>query len=260
MKEITVKDVVVELQKRFLGEFAVYLYSMPNEEKDFVDAILLTKKVADVDGEMHTKGVVISPNLNNPQIAASCFEEIVDALEQCIREKQHIMKPLRRNDFLVDLGIKYVLNNTKIRLVELDGNEELLSYAANYQIPDLGLAALFAVCINNETSNHVLLTEHDRKALGVAVEDLYDASNNIEKTEGYSYKLLMDWLNIPPEVREMPFLFGLSEVALKMGVIRKKMEAPFGYGSSAILHTDGCIVRCCKADGWLFLYGAYQFM
>ena len=55
MKEITVKDVVVELQKRFLGEFTVYLYSMPNEEKDFVDAILLTKKVADVDGEMHTK-------------------------------------------------------------------------------------------------------------------------------------------------------------------------------------------------------------
>ena len=103
MKEITVKDVVVELQKRFLGEFAVYLYSTPNEEKDFVDAILLTKKVADVDGEMHTKGVVISPNLNNPQIAASCFEEIVDALEQRIREKQHIMKPLRRNDFLVDL-------------------------------------------------------------------------------------------------------------------------------------------------------------
>lgn len=44
MKEITVKDVVVELQKRFLGEFTVYLYSMPNEEKDFVDAILLTKK------------------------------------------------------------------------------------------------------------------------------------------------------------------------------------------------------------------------
>ena len=238
MKEITVKDVVVELQKRFLGEFTVYLYSMPNEEKDFVDAILLTKKVADVDGEMHTKGVVISPNLNNPQIAASRFEEIVDALEQRIREKQHIMKPLRRNDFLVDLGIKYVLKNTKVRLVELDGNEELLSYAANYQIPDLGLAALFAVCINNETSNHVLLTEHDRKALGVAVEDLYDASNNIEKTEGYSYKLLMDWLNIQPEVREMPFMFGLSEEALKMGAIRKKMEAPFGYGSSAILHTD----------------------
>ena len=71
MKEITVKDVVVELQKRFLGEFTVYLYSMPNEEKDYIDAILLTKKVADVDGEMHTKGVVISPNLNNPQIAAS---------------------------------------------------------------------------------------------------------------------------------------------------------------------------------------------
>ena len=35
MKEITVKDVVVELQKRFLEEFSVYLYSMPNEEKDF---------------------------------------------------------------------------------------------------------------------------------------------------------------------------------------------------------------------------------
>ena len=82
------------------------------------------------------------------------------------------------------------------------------------------------------------MTEHDRKALGVAVEDLYNAANNIEEAEGYSYKLLMDWLNIPPEVREMPFMFGVSEEALKMGAIRKKMEAPFGYGSSAILHTD----------------------
>ena len=44
MKEITVKDVVVELQKRFLEEFTVYLYSMPNEEKDFIDTILLAKK------------------------------------------------------------------------------------------------------------------------------------------------------------------------------------------------------------------------
>ena len=246
MKEITVKDVVVELQKRFLGEFAVYLYSTPNEEKDFIDTILLAKKsevyLKDrvIDGEMHIKGLVINPNFGDLRNSFFSLEEIMDVLEKSIREKLYDKENFIKENLLVDctLDANYVLENTQIRLIELEGNEELLSYVANYPIPDLGLAAMFAVCTNDETFDTVLLTEHDRRFLGITLEDLYDTTNSVEEFEGYSYKSLMDSLNIPPEVREMPFLFGLSEAALKMGVIRKKMEAPFGYGSSAILHTD----------------------
>lgn len=245
MKEITVKDVVVELQKRFLGEFTVYLYSMPNEEKDFVDTILLAKK-SEVylkdrvfDGEMHIKGLVINPNFGDLRNSFFSLGEIMDVLEKSIREKLYDKENFIKENLLVDctLDANYVLENTQIRLIELEGNEELLSYVANYPIPDLGLAAMFAVCINDETFDTVLLTELDRRFLGITLEDLYDTTNSAEEFEGYSYKSLMDYLNIPHEVREIPFIFSLPEQADEMGVIQKE-KAPFSYGTSAMLHTD----------------------
>ena len=94
MKEITVKDVVVELQKRFLEEFTVYLYSMPNEEKDFIDTILLAKKsevyLKDrvIDGEMHIKGLVINPNFGDLRNSFFSLEEIMDVFERsCMIKK-----------------------------------------------------------------------------------------------------------------------------------------------------------------------------
>lgn len=202
---------VKELQERFGEEYEVVSVKVP-KNKEVLDGFQISRRCTGY-------GIIFYPNFERePDNYADFWEPII---------KKYFKKGLP-----VDLGeiLKpgFILSHLQMRLVSISRNEELLKQYKNVIVPELDLAILFNVNLNEEID---MLIPAKYKGLDVSDEELYRKAYENDADMGYKTMSLDEAANTNGEIGG-----GDIDDPWCMRVIRNaKGEA---YGSSVLLHKD----------------------
>ena len=202
---------VKELQERFGEEYEVVSVKVP-KNKEVLDGFHVSQRG-------NVLGIIFYPNFDNePDNHVDFWEPII---------KKYFKKGLP-----VDLGeiLKpgFILSHLQMRLVSISRNEELLKQYKNVIVPELDLAILFNVNLNEEID---MLIPTKYKGLDVSDEELYRKAYENDADMGYKTMSLDEAANTNGEIGG-----GDIDDPWCMRVIRNaKGEA---YGSSVLLHKD----------------------
>lgn len=202
---------VKELQERFGEEYEVVSVKVP-KNKEVLDGFQISRRCTGY-------GIIFYPNFERePDNYADFWEPII---------KKYFKKGLP-----VDLGeiLKpgFILSHLQMRLVSISRNEELLKQYKNVIVPELDLAILFNVNLNEEID---MLIPTKYKGLDVSDEELYRKAYENDADMGYKTMSLDEAANTNGEIGG-----GDIDDPWCMRVIRNaKGEA---YGSSVLLHKD----------------------
>lgn len=202
---------VKELQERFGEEYEVVSVKVP-KNKEVLDGFQISRRCTGY-------GIIFYPDFERePDNYADFWEPII---------KKYFKKGLP-----VDLGeiLKpgFILSHLQMRLVSISRNEELLKQYKNVIVPELDLAILFNVNLNEEID---MLIPTKYKGLDVSDEELYRKAYENDADMGYKTMSLDEAANTNGEIGG-----GDIDDPWCMRVIRNaKGEA---YGSSVLLHKD----------------------
>ena len=202
---------VKELQERFGEEYEGVSVKVP-KNKEVLDGFQISRRCTGY-------GIIFYPNFERePDNYADFWEPII---------KKYFKKGLP-----VDLGeiLKpgFILSHLQMRLVSISRNEELLKQYKNVIVPELDLAILFNVNLNEEID---MLIPTKYKGLDVSDEELYRKAYENDADMGYKTMSLDEAANTNGEIGG-----GDIDDPWCMRVIRNaKGEA---YGSSVLLHKD----------------------
>lgn len=202
---------VKELQERFGEEYEVVSVKVP-KNNEVLDGFQISRKSTGF-------GITFYPDFERePDNYADFWEPII---------KKYFKKGLP-----VDLGeiLKpgFILSHLQMRLVSISRNEELLKQYKNVIVPELDLAILFNVNLNEEID---MLIPTKYKGLDVSDEELYRKAYENDADMGYKTMSLDEAANTNGEIGG-----GDIDDPWCMRVIRNaKGEA---YGSSVLLHKD----------------------
>lgn len=202
---------VKELQERFGEEYEVVSVKVP-KNKEVLDGFQISRRCTGY-------GIIFYPNFERePDNYADFWEPII---------KKSFKKGLP-----VDLGeiLKpgFILSHLQMRLVSISRNEELLKQYKNVIVPELDLAILFNVNLNEEID---MLIPTKYKGLDVSDEELYRKAYENDADMGYKTMSLDEAANTNGEIGG-----GDIDDPWCMRVIRNAKG--WDYGSSVLLHKD----------------------
>ena len=212
---------VKELQERFGEEYEVVSVKVP-KNKEVLDGFQISRRCTGY-------GIIFYPNFERePDNYADFWEPII---------KKYFKKGLP-----VDLGeiLKpgFILSHLQMRLVSISRNEELLKQYKNVIVPELDLAILFNVNLNEEID---MLIPTKYKGLDVSDEELYRKAYENDADMGYKTMSLDEAANTNGEIEDDDI-----DDPWCMRVIRSAKG--WNYGSSVLLHKD-VLQKCADELG-----------
>lgn len=202
---------VKELQERFGEEYEVVSVKVP-KNNEVLDGFQISRRGTGY-------GITFYPNFENEP------DNHVDFWEPIIKKSFKKGLPVDLGEILKP---EFILSHLQMRLVPINRNEKLLETYKNVIVPELDLAILFNVNLNEEID---MLIPTKYKGLDVSDEELYRKAYENDADMGYKTMSLDEAANTNGEIGG-----GDIDDPWCMRVIRNaKGEA---YGSSVLLHKD----------------------